>query len=147
MVAADLCSDDGLSVQLREAGATAGEKLWPLPLYEEYKDKIKSEVADMKNSGGRQSGVGSSAMFLKEFTSYPWAHLDIAPMALGSTSGPYTPKGGTGGVQRWSSSCARGLHWRSMTGRVARPGRLGALYAAESSNAIALAQDAVQCEA
>ena len=97
MVAAGIfSSDDGLSAQLREAGAQAGEKLWPLPLYEEYKDKIKSEVADMKNTGGRQGGVGSSAIFLKEFTSYPWAHLDIAPMALSSTSGPYTPKGGTG---------------------------------------------------
>jgi len=93
MVAAGIfSSDDDLSVQLREAGAKAGEKLWPLPLYEEYKDKIKSEVADMKNTGGRQGGVGTSAVFLQEFTSYPWAHLDIAPMALSSTSGPYTPK-------------------------------------------------------
>jgi leucyl aminopeptidase len=83
-VAAGLFStDESLSAKLREAGAKVGEKLWPLPLYEEYKDKIKSEVADMKNSGGRQSGVGSSAIFLKEFTSYPWAHLDIAPMSLG----------------------------------------------------------------
>lgn len=97
MVAAGIFSnDDSLSAQLREAGAQAGEKLWPLPLYEEYKDKIKSEVADIKNTGGRQGGVGSSAIFLHEFTSYPWAHLDIAPMALSSTSGPYTPKGGTG---------------------------------------------------
>jgi len=83
-VAAGLFStDEDLSAKLREAGTQAGEKLWPLPLYEEYKDKIKSEIADMKNSGGRQSGVGSSAIFLKEFTSYPWAHLDIAPMSLG----------------------------------------------------------------
>jgi len=82
-VAAGLFStDDELAAKLREAGTKAGEKLWPLPLYEEYKDKIKSEVADMKNSGGRYGGVGTSAIFLKEFTSYPWMHLDIAPMSL-----------------------------------------------------------------
>jgi leucyl aminopeptidase len=97
MVAAGIFSnDDALSTKLREAGACAGEKLWPLPLYEEYKDTIKSEVADMKNSGGRQGGVGTSAIFLKEFASYPWAHLDIAPMALSDSIGPYTPKGATG---------------------------------------------------
>jgi leucyl aminopeptidase len=97
MVAAGIFgSDDDLAAKLREASAKAGEKLWPLPLYEEYKDKIKSEVADMKNSGGRNSGVGASAIFLKEFTSYPWAHLDIAPMALTDSAGPYTAKGATG---------------------------------------------------
>jgi leucyl aminopeptidase len=97
MVAAGIFSnDDDLSAKLREAGAKAGEKLWPLPLYEEYKDKIKSEVADMKNTGGRQGGVGASAIFLREFTSYPWAHLDIAPMGLSDSAGPYTSKGGTG---------------------------------------------------
>jgi leucyl aminopeptidase len=97
MVAAGIFSnDDTLSLKLREAGASAGEKLWPLPLYEEYKDKIRSEVADMKNTGGRYGGVGTSAILLKEFTSYPWAHLDIAPMALSDSSGPYMPKGATG---------------------------------------------------
>ena len=89
-------NDDNLSAKLREAGARAGEKLWPLPLYEEYKDKIKSEIADMKNSGGRSGGVGTSAIFLKEFTSYPWAHLDIAPMEADEKGGPYQPKGATG---------------------------------------------------
>jgi leucyl aminopeptidase len=97
MVAAGIFSnEDELSLKLREAGASAGEKLWPLPLYEEYKDKIRSEVADMKNTGGRYGGVGTSAILLKEFTSYPWAHLDIAPMALSDSSGPYMPKGATG---------------------------------------------------
>jgi len=97
MVAAGIfATDDDLSARLREAAAKAGEKLWPLPLYEEYKDKIKSEVADMKNSGGRYGGVGASAIFLKEFTSYPWAHLDIAAMSLNDSNSPYIPKGGTG---------------------------------------------------
>ena len=97
MVAAGIFSnDDDLSARLSEAATKAGEKLWRLPLYEEYKDKIKSEVADMKNTGGRGGGVGASAIFLKEFTSYPWAHLDIAPMSLNDSNSPYTPKGGTG---------------------------------------------------
>jgi leucyl aminopeptidase len=89
-------NEDDLSAKLREAGSQAGEKLWPLPLYEEYKDKIKSEVADMKNSAGRYGGVGTSAIFLKEFTSYPWAHLDIAPMEADEKGGPYQPQGATG---------------------------------------------------
>jgi leucyl aminopeptidase len=96
-VAAGIFSnDDALSARVREAGHRAGEKLWPLPLYEEYKDKIKSEVADMKNSGGRTGGVGTSAILLKEFVSYPWAHLDIAPMEAIQEAGPYQPKGATG---------------------------------------------------
>jgi leucyl aminopeptidase len=96
-VAAGIFSnDEDLSARLRQAGTQAGEKLWPLPLYEEYRDKIKSEVADMKNSGGRSGGVGTSAIFLKEFTSYPWAHLDIAPMEADDRGGPYQPKGATG---------------------------------------------------
>ena len=96
-VAAGIFSnDDDLSTQVREAGHRAGEKLWPLPLYEEYKDKIKSHVADMKNAGGRYGGVGTSAIFLKGFASYPWAHLDIAPMEADDKGGPYQPKGATG---------------------------------------------------
>jgi leucyl aminopeptidase len=96
-VAAGIFSnDDDLSAKIREAGNQAGEKLWPLPLYEEYRDKIKSEVADIKNSGGRTSGVGTSAVFLQEFTSYPWAHLDIAAMDMDDGGGPYQPKGATG---------------------------------------------------
>lgn len=57
---------------------------------------INSDVADMKNSGGRFGGVGTSAVFLKEFVNYPWAHLDIAGMALAEKAGDYTPAGGTG---------------------------------------------------
>jgi leucyl aminopeptidase len=97
MVAAGIFSnDDELSSKLRGAASKAGEKLWPLPLYAEYKDKIKSQVADMKNTGGRYGGVGTSAIFLQEFTSFPWAHLDIAAMSLNDSNGPYIPKGGTG---------------------------------------------------
>jgi leucyl aminopeptidase len=89
-------TEDALCERLVAAGEVNGEKLWRLPLYKEYKDRIKSDVADMKNTGGRYGGVGTAAWLLKEFTSYPWAHLDIAGMALAKTDSPYIPKGGTG---------------------------------------------------
>ena len=96
-VAAGIFStSDELCTGLVAAGALNGEKLWRLPLYEEYKDKLKSDTADLKNAGGRYGGVGTAAMFLKEFVSYPWAHLDIAGMALAKSDSPYIPKGGTG---------------------------------------------------
>ena len=78
-------NDDQLAQKVDAASKVSGEKLWRLPLYDEYRDKIKTDYADMKNSGGRNSGVGSSAVFLEEFTQYPWAHWDIAGMALDNT--------------------------------------------------------------
>lgn len=90
------CTDEWLQAQLVAAGAAAWERVWPLPLWDEYRDAIKSDVANMKNSGGRFGGVGTSAIFLKEFTSYPWAHLDIAGMVSSKSGGPYTPAGATG---------------------------------------------------
>ncbi|MBX7254361.1 MAG: leucyl aminopeptidase, partial [Candidatus Promineofilum sp.] len=96
-VAAGLfCNDDGLRDRLLAAADATYERLWPLPLYDDYRRKINSEVADMKNSGGRSGGVGTSAVFLREFTDYPWAHLDIAGMALSERAGDYVPVGGTG---------------------------------------------------
>ena len=90
------CNDDSLRENLLASGTNTHERLWPLPLWDDYKKAIKSEVADMKNSGGRSGGVGTSAIFLKEFTDYPWAHLDIAPMALNGKDHGYIPAGGTG---------------------------------------------------
>ncbi len=96
-VAAGLfCNDDALRDQLLAAAGATYERLWPLPLYTDYRRAINSEVADMKNSGGRSGGVGTSAVFLQEFTDYPWAHLDIAGMALSEKAGDYAPVGGTG---------------------------------------------------
>ncbi len=96
-VAAGLFStDDALRDKLFSAGQSTQERLWPLPLYEDYRRSIDSDVADMKNSGGRMGGVGTSAIFLREFTNYPWAHLDIAGMALTEKGNAYTPKGATG---------------------------------------------------
>ena len=96
-VAAGLFStDDALKDALVAAGTHSFERVWPLPLYEDYRKTIQSDVADMKNTGGRTGGVGTSAVFLQEFTNYPWAHLDIAGMALADKGGGYVTKGGTG---------------------------------------------------
>jgi leucyl aminopeptidase len=89
------CNDDSLRDKLVASGSRTHERLWPLPLWDDYKMAIKSNVADMKNSGGRFGGVGTSAIFLKEFTDYSWAHLDIAGMALKDKEDGYTPIGGT----------------------------------------------------
>ncbi len=82
---------------LREAGARTGERVWELPLWEEYYDQIKSDIADMKNTGGRAAGVITAAALLSKFVQkYPWVHLDIASTAWTDKDRPYTPKGPTG---------------------------------------------------
>ena len=96
MAAGLFSTNDNLRDQLVFAGDTTHERVWPLPLWDDYKKAIESDVADMKNSGGRYGGVATSAIFLKEFTNYTWAHLDIAGMALSDKGNAYTPKGGTG---------------------------------------------------
>ncbi len=93
---------------LRAAAATAGEKLWPLPLYDEYREQLKSEIADMLNSPGRPAGSITAAMFLKEFAGDgPWAHLDIAGTAWAEESKPWQPKGATGAMIRTLIEVAR----------------------------------------
>ncbi len=89
-------NDDDLREKLMAASDATRERLWPLPLWEEYRRSIDSDVADMKNGGGRYGGVGTSAVFLQEFTDYPWAHLDIASMAFAGKEDGYITKGGTG---------------------------------------------------
>lgn len=82
---------------VRRTGLAAGDRCWPLPLYEEYREQIKSEIADMINSGGRPAGACTAATFLKEFASAtPWAHLDIAGTAWAEDAKPWQPKGATG---------------------------------------------------
>jgi len=98
-VAAGLFSAaDALRERLLAAAAAAAEKLWPLPLFPEYEKSLESQTADVKNSGERTGGVGSSATFLKHFVAYPaWAHVDMAGMAFGGGDNPYVPgKGATG---------------------------------------------------
>jgi leucyl aminopeptidase len=83
--------------KLREAGEKTGERVWELPLWEEYYDQIKSDIADMKNTGGRAGGVITASALLSKFVQkYPWVHLDIAATAWTDKDRPYTPKGATG---------------------------------------------------
>lgn len=90
-------TDDGLIAEILAAGKRAGEPGWPLPLWDEYKDLIKSDIADVKNSGGRPAGAVTAALFLKEFAEgYRWAHLDIAGTAYSESDLVTIPKGPTG---------------------------------------------------
>ena len=90
-------NDEELAARLLAAADATAERLWRMPLYDEYKEAIKSQVADVKNSGGKHGGVGTSAKFLEHFTEgYPWAHLDIASMGWSDEDKPARPKGATG---------------------------------------------------
>jgi len=83
--------------KLKKASVETAEKVWQMPLFDEYKDYIKSDIADLKNSGGRSGSLSSSAYFLKEFAGEtPWVHLDIAGTAWIDKGKPYIPKGATG---------------------------------------------------
>jgi leucyl aminopeptidase len=92
-----LGTDDALKRKIRGAGEKSGERVWELPLWEGYYEQIKSDIADMKNTGGRDGGVITAAALLSKFVQdYPWAHLDIAATAWTGKDRPYTPKGATG---------------------------------------------------
>jgi leucyl aminopeptidase len=91
-------NDDSLSKQLEEAGKKTGEKVWRLPVGEEYDEMINSDIADMKNVGnGRGAGSITAAQFLKRFIDKTkWAHLDIAGVAWRGKGDPLAVKGATG---------------------------------------------------
>ena len=94
-----MANDDDLAEKVLDAGQQAGEPLWRLPLGEEYTKQIKSEVADIKNIGGKGAGTITAAAFLQEFVGEtPWAHLDIAGTAWNYTEKPYIPKKGPSGI-------------------------------------------------
>ena len=90
-------NDQTLIDQVMKAGESTGERIWQLPMYADYKEQIKSNVADMKNTGGRAAGSITAAQFLAEFAEdTPWAHLDIAGTYLSEKEKSYLVKGGTG---------------------------------------------------
>ncbi|MGP0592901.1 leucyl aminopeptidase [Nitrospira sp. T9] len=92
-----LGNDDTMKADLKKAGNQAGERVWEMPLWDEYFEQLKSDVADMRNIGGRGGGMITAAMFLSKFVGdHPWVHLDIASTDWGTTERPYTPKGPTG---------------------------------------------------
>jgi leucyl aminopeptidase len=82
---------------VRRATERAGDRSWPLPVFDDYKEQLKSEIADLSNTGGRPAGAITAALFIKEFTGdLPWVHLDIAGTAWAEEAKPYQPKGATG---------------------------------------------------
>jgi leucyl aminopeptidase len=88
--------DDWVEVVRRTAQA-AGDRCWPMPLYDEYNDQLRSDIADLLNTGGRPAGACTAAAFLKEFAgTLPWAHLDVAGTAWADEAKPWMPKGPSG---------------------------------------------------
>ncbi|HYE95198.1 MAG TPA: peptidase M17, partial [Rubricoccaceae bacterium] len=94
-------ADDRLA-RFKEAGVRTGDFVAPLPLFAFFEEYLESDVADLKNIGGREAGTITAAKFLEHFTrdadgrGYPWVHLDIAGPAFLKTAKGYRPKGGTG---------------------------------------------------
>jgi len=83
--------------QVRRASERAGDRSWPMPVFDDYKELFKSEIADFANTGGRAGGAITAALFIKEFTGdVPWVHMDIAGTAWAEDAKPYQPKGPTG---------------------------------------------------
>jgi leucyl aminopeptidase len=89
-------NDEALVQEVLDAGKRSGEPGWPLPLWDDYKELIKSDIADMKNSGGRPAGAITAALLLKEFVDYSWVHLDVAGTAYTESDLGTVPRGPTG---------------------------------------------------
>jgi leucyl aminopeptidase len=98
-VAGIMANDDGMLERVHDASGRAGEQMWPLPLPEDLRRDLDSEIADIANVGQRWGGALAAGLFLKEFVAenIRWAHLDIAGPSFNSGDAyGYTPKGGTG---------------------------------------------------
>ena len=111
-----LGNNEELKKRIKEAGEASWERVWELPLWDDYDELIKSDIADMKNAGPGVAGAITGACFLKKFVEdSPWVHLDIAGTAWADKSGPYWKEGGTGAgvrllvelLSRWSKFPAR----------------------------------------
>jgi leucyl aminopeptidase len=103
-------NDDGMYERFHKANEIEGEKMWRLPLDDEYKEQIRSSIADIVNSGGRWGGAITAAMFLKEFAEdTPWIHLDIAGTAWMEEQKPWIAKGPSGIALRSLVEFARGF--------------------------------------
>ena len=94
----------------------AGDRSWPLPLFEEYREQLRSDIADMTNTGGRPAGAITAALFLKEFTGgLPWVHMDVAGTAWTEEARPYLPKGANGvGVRTLAELAFTSGSWPSV---------------------------------
>ena len=100
---------DGWVERVRRASDRAGDRSWPMPVFDDYRELFKSEIADFSNTGGRPGGAITAALFIKEFTGdLPWVHMDIAGTAWAEDAKPYQSKGAT------ASPCERSLSSRSI---------------------------------
>jgi leucyl aminopeptidase len=100
-------NDEKFLELLLASARSCGEKLWPLPLDEDYGEQIRSYIADLKNTGGRYGGAITAAMFLKEFCAdTPWLHLDIAGTAWMDEAKPYMARGASGVAVRTLATLA-----------------------------------------
>jgi leucyl aminopeptidase len=90
-------NDDKLLNLINDAGDETGERVWPLPIWDDMRDQMKSKIADLANSGGKPSGTIAAAAFLENFIGdWPWAHIDIAYVDMEPKGRPYIPAGATG---------------------------------------------------
>jgi leucyl aminopeptidase len=101
---------------VRRASERAGDRSWPMPVFDDYKDLLKSEIADFTNTGGRAGGAISAALFIKEFAGeLPWVHMDIAGTAWAEEAKPYQPKGATGvGVRTLAELALSAESWSNL---------------------------------
>ena len=108
-----LGNNDKLKERVKQAGEKSHERVWELPLWKEYYELIKSNIADIKNTGGRYAGTITAACFLGEFVEdFPWVHLDIAGTFLVEKDTPYIRKGATGVGVRLLTQLI--LDWKKM---------------------------------
>ena len=93
-----MTKDERLASRINQAGKATYERVWRLPLWDEYREQLKSDVADIKNvTDTGQAGTITAAKFLEEFAQgMPWAHLDIAGTAWADREKPYIPRGAVG---------------------------------------------------
>ena len=89
-------ANDKQKQKLEESGNNVYERLVEFPMWEEYGEQIKSDIADIKNMGGPSAGAITAGKFLEHFTDYPWMHFDIAGSAFRSSQDAYRTKNGTG---------------------------------------------------
>lgn len=114
-------NDEWLLDAVTEAAVRSGERVWPMPLWKEYREKVKSSVADIRNSAGRDAGALTAGAFLGAFTNkYRWVHLDIAGAAWHDKPTAYMEVGGAAGSVR--TLCQLLLDWKKPKGKGPEPG-------------------------
>ena len=101
---------------VRRASERAGDRAWPMPIFADYFEQMKSEIADFTNTGGRPAGAITAALFVKQFVGEaPWVHVDIAGTAWADDAKPYQPKGATGVAVRTLAELALDADaWRDL---------------------------------